>query len=126
LRSPRRISTPQHNREHDMPNSLISPPLSRPDVNENVLDWNIFLALQKLISLSTGNPMVTKLYNIPRPNVNENVLDWNIFLAIQSLVSTGGFTPAAFIAYLATLPTADPHVVNAPWNNGGILTISAG
>lgn len=37
-----------------------------------------------------------------------------------------GISAAAFIAYLATLPTTDPHVNGSPWNNGGILTISAG
>lgn len=37
-----------------------------------------------------------------------------------------GFSPAEFQAYLATLPTSDPHVLNEPWNNGGTLSISQG
>lgn len=30
------------------------------------------------------------------------------------------------VAAALVLPTADPHVVNALWNNGGTITISAG
>lgn len=29
-------------------------------------------------------------------------------------------------AYIATLPTSDPHVVGQEWNNGGIRAISQG
>jgi hypothetical protein len=34
---------------------------------------------------------------------------------------TGSTTTFLFVA-----PTADPHVVNAVWNNAGVLTVSAG
>jgi hypothetical protein len=32
----------------------------------------------------------------------------------------------AMVAASFVLPTADPHVVNALWNNAGTITISAG
>lgn len=32
----------------------------------------------------------------------------------------------AMIAWLATLPTADPTVAGEPWLNTGVLTVSAG
>lgn len=42
----------------------------------------------------------------------------------------GGFTAAQFAAgeaaYLASLPTADPHILGAEWNNGGTRCISQG
>lgn len=41
-----------------------------------------------------------------------------------------GFTAAQFAAgeaaYLASLPTADPHILGAEWNNGGTRCISQG
>jgi hypothetical protein len=33
---------------------------------------------------------------------------------------------AARITKLPGLPTADPHVADALWNNAGVLTVSAG
>lgn len=33
---------------------------------------------------------------------------------------------AAEAAYVAALPTTDPHVVGAEWNNGGIRAVSQG
>jgi hypothetical protein len=45
---------------------------------------------------------------------------------LAGVQASGQNLPANFPAYLATLPTSDPHVVNAPWNNGGSLSISSG
>lgn len=47
---------------------------------------------------------------------------------LRAIVGSAGLivNPAAFVAYLATLPNSDPHVVNQPWNNGGTLSISQG
>ena len=34
--------------------------------------------------------------------------------------------PAAIAGYFSTLPTEDPEVVGAPWNDNGTVKISAG
>ena len=32
----------------------------------------------------------------------------------------------AVMVDISTLPTTDPHVANAPWNNGGFVCVSFG
>jgi hypothetical protein len=90
-----------------------------PDVNTNVLLANILAAIQE-VSMSNINVQLDGI-----PDVNENVLLYNIWLAITN-GGGGGFSPEVFQAYLATLPTSDPHVLNEPWNNGGFMCISLG
>lgn len=56
------------------------------------------------------------------PDGTEHILisqSGNIRLALLSSLRT--MVAASFV-----LPTADPHVVNALWNNAGTITISAG
>ena len=55
------------------------------------------------------------------------------FVCLTAAPSVGS-TPITFqpspgylnSADLALLPTSDPHVLNAPWNDGGVIAISAG
>jgi hypothetical protein len=39
---------------------------------------------------------------------------------------TGATGPTGTVAIVVIPPTADPHVVGQVWNNGGVLTVSAG
>lgn len=51
------------------------------------------------------------------------------FQSITKDATTGEVTVTATYGpapVLPNLPTADPHVVGAIWNNAGVLTVSAG
>jgi hypothetical protein len=56
--------------------------------------------------------------------VGANPLDSTSSGDIHFATGTVGSTPGNLI--LTNLPTADPHVVNAVWNSGGTLKLSAG
>lgn len=66
-------------------------------------------------------------YGYPQLQDEENsilIMIWGQLFRMNN--GGSAFNPAAFAAYLATLPTSDPHVLGAPWNNGGFLAISTG
>ena len=78
------------------------------------------------MSTLTIRPTATKPYSLPKASMSPIATETDIQTA-AAVMDT--YNDAMFVAQdggLFIVPTTDPTVVGALWNNAGVLTISAG